>query len=251
MTSRVFVVTGSARGIGLEWIKQLSKDPNNTVFAIARQPSKELLALVGPNSHVVVGEITDPASINDAAAEVASKTDRIDVLINNAGVMLEKGEPTAFIDIPIDMFAESFRINVVGTIQATKAFLPLLKKGSERKVVNISTFAGSIAHVDNLKDLMWPNSGIWGAYSVSKAALNMATRKFDANLRHEGFSFIALHPGWVKTDMGKVGPDDNKVEPSYTADMSVKDSLAIINQVTPQTANKFYAVDTEDKTLPW
>ncbi|KAH8923611.1 NAD(P)-binding protein [Atractiella rhizophila] len=249
---RVFVITGTARGMGLEWVVQLSKNPSNTVFALARKPSSELVSLgfKSPNVHVVVGDISDATSIKAAVAEVASKTERVDVLINNAAIRTEGGKPTPFIELPIEQFEQAFRVNVIGTIQTTNAFLPLLRMG-EKKVVNVNTVAGSIAAVDPDKDLLWKNIGFFGAYSVSKAALNMATRKYDANLRHEGFTFIALHPGWVKTEMGKLGGGDNPVESDYTTEMSVRDCLAIIEKVTPDTAHKFYAVDTEDKTLPW
>ncbi|KAH8930398.1 NAD(P)-binding protein [Atractiella rhizophila] len=241
MSSRVFAVTGTARGMGLEWVKQLSSDPRNVVFAIARKVSPELVALTGPNTHIIVGDISDAASINAAVHEIEQRTDKIDVLINNAGVLLEGGGPIAFIDIPIAMFEESFRVNVLGTIQTTLAFLPLLRRGAEKKVVNINSLAGSIGMIDPEHEFFW-----------KQIALNMATRKFDANLRHEGFTFIALHPGWVNTDMGEVKDAEGAVvKSSYTTEESIRDSWAIIDKVTPETAGKLYAVDTEDKTLPW
>ncbi|KAH8928449.1 NAD(P)-binding protein, partial [Atractiella rhizophila] len=236
-----------------------------------------------PNVHVVVGDISDATSIKvSSTSSCCNGSNRVDVLINNAAITTEGGKPTPFIELPIEQFEQAvspfisslnsahyhlqFRVNVIGTIQTTNAFLPLLRKG-EKKVVNVNTVAGSIAAVDPDKDLLWKNIGFFGAYSVSKAALNMATRKYDANLRHEGFTFIALHPGWVKTEMGKLGGGDNPVEvghvlflvirvdqalqSDYTTEMSVRDCLAIIEKVTPDTAHKFYAVDTEDKTLPW
>ncbi|KAH8930399.1 NAD(P)-binding protein [Atractiella rhizophila] len=201
--------------------------------------------------HIISADVSVASSIEEAVSEVSQKTDKVDVLINNAAVLLEGGGPTPFLDIPIGLITESFRVNVLGPIQMVRAFLPLLRKGTEKKVVNINSIAGSIGTVDPGRDMFWKDIGASGAYSISKAALNMATRKFDANLRHQGFTFIALHPGWVKTETAKVEKDGEIVQSQYTTEQSIRDQLELINKVTPQTANRFYAVDTEDKTLPW
>jgi NAD(P)-dependent dehydrogenase (short-subunit alcohol dehydrogenase family) len=88
---------------------------------------------------------------------------------------------------------EVFKTNVVGTALVTQRFLPLLKKKTERKIFNISSILGSIA--------LTTSPGSISPYNVSKAAENMYTKELAEDLRSENFTILAIHPGWVQTDM--------------------------------------------------
>jgi len=198
------LVTGANRGIGLEFVKQFLAlaNPPQHLFATCRQPSaaKELKALEDTNANLHVFEL-DVKNYAGYGAIVNSLTEVVgdkglDVLINNAGIMhrvsLEEGGPELLID--------NFEVNAVTPLMVTRALLPLLRQavaGKRKPVVaNITSKMGSME--DN-------TSGGAYAYRASKAALNMITKSLSVDLGKEGIVAVALHPGWVVTDMG--GPN--------------------------------------------
>jgi len=235
MSPRVFVITGTSRGLGLEFVKQISTQPNTLIFAIARNPAsaKELKALEGPNVVLIKADTAEQADIDVALSEVKAKTDHVDVLINNAGIFLGPSAPNTIKpseQAPED-FLETFRVNVVGVIRVTNAFLPLLKAGKEKKVIQLSSVFGSIKPVvpkTTPKGIAFGSMA--SSYSTSKAALNMVNAKYAAELNDEGFTFYAMHPGWVQTDMG--GPSA-----FISADYSIKEMRRIIDGLTPENDN--------------
>ena len=193
------VVTGANRGLGLEFVKQLVSE-GETVVALCRDPSgaSELQAvrarvdkgeLPGVLS-IRAGDVTDSASLEAAAKGLS----RLDLLINNAGVMGERGAGLAELDL--EDFKRVMDVNVYGVIRATRAFLPALKAAEGAKVATISSLMGSLG--DN-------GSGGHTSYRVSKAAVNMVVRNMGYEFESDGLICFALHPGWVQTDMG--GPD--------------------------------------------
>jgi len=235
MSPRVFVVTGASRGLGLEFIKQISANKDTTVFAVARNLAKasELKKLESANVILVEADTSIQKDIEAAAKIITQKAGHVDVLINNAGIQLEGLHPIPISKLPTDGYAETFRVNVIGPILTTQAFLPLLKAGKEKKVMMISTGVASIA-------LTSPKTGPGGdfgdffglcpAYAVSKAALNMATAKFAREFKDDGFTFLAMNPGWVVTDMG--GPNG-----MLTADVSISRMLAEVDKMNPAEHN--------------
>ncbi|CDO75921.1 hypothetical protein BN946_scf184873.g10 [Trametes cinnabarina] len=194
-----YVVTGVSRGIGLEFVNQLTKDTNNVVFGLARTPQNapKLFELQKsrPNLHIIKADIVDAA-----AAEVEKVTGgSLDYLINNAA-QVNTGERTGLTlstypneDLLEEDLVQTFRINVVGVAHTINAFLPLLRKGSTKKVISLST-----GLADNDVTLK-AGIAISAPYSISKAALNAAVAKYAAELRDEGFTFLALSPGVVNT----------------------------------------------------
>ncbi|RKO83401.1 hypothetical protein BDK51DRAFT_25459, partial [Blyttiomyces helicus] len=167
-TPIIHVVTGANRGLGLGLVRHiLARDPTHVVVATCRDRSKaaaleELRGKEGSGRlHIVGMEIVSGESVEAAAAEIASKVPHIDVLVNNAGVI---GAKSNFVNTPIDAFVETFKTNTVGPIQVTRALLPLLRRGTRRQVVAVSSWLGSIA------------GATWAGcteYRMSKAALNM------------------------------------------------------------------------------
>jgi NAD(P)-dependent dehydrogenase (short-subunit alcohol dehydrogenase family) len=186
------LVTGANRGLGLEFVRQLLAR-GERVIATCRQPGRalELTRLAGVHpGHLTVLPLALPEarSIADLAREIEVLDLHIGLLLNNAG-MLVSGE--RFGAIEGKSLAESFAANAQGPFLLAQALAPRLAKAA--KIVNISSTLGSIAHTDSLYS---------PSYSVSKAALNMASRLLSIALDAPGMIVVALNPGWVSTDMG-------------------------------------------------
>ncbi|KAI9010324.1 4-dihydrotrisporin dehydrogenase [Phycomyces nitens] len=216
--SLTYLVTGASRGIGLEFVKQLAS-AGNTVIATARniEGSAGLKAL--------------------KAVEFVSKVapNGIDVLINNAG---------ATGDMSLDVlnctpqdYRNAFEINVIGTSSVTQAMLPLLRLGKTRKIVNLCSLLGSIEKTDNGNAC-----GFGMSYAVSKAAEGMLTKGFSCALKEEDFIVVAVHPGWVVTDMG--GKDGQ-----LTTTQSVEGMLSCVFKLTTKENGTFF--DYSGASLPW
>ncbi|XP_039359617.1 C-factor-like [Mauremys reevesii] len=253
---RSVLVTGANRGIGLELVKQFleKSNPPEWVFATCRDPegerAQQLKNLVSrhPNLVIVALEATDPASIKAAAARVEEhlKGSGLNLLINNAGVLklntLESETP--------ENMSLVYATNVTGPLLVSQAFLPLLKKaaqGSNQKglscskaaIVNMSSEAGSIQNV-----LAWPTCQIISC-RCSKAALNMLTKCQSLGYEGDGILSIAVHPGWVQTDMGiSLSP-----EAPLTVDASVRGILNVLPTLSEKDNGAF--VSWEGKVLPW
>ncbi|KAI2620855.1 short chain dehydrogenase reductase [Xylaria nigripes] len=195
-----FLVTGASRGLGLALVRELIALPSSkvgTIIATARGDSPVLSEFAQKSVdrvHVVSLDITDQKSIKTAAAEVDAMLGGrgLDVLINNAGVCQH-----TFNGIKnMDNLEESLTINVMGVHWVTREFLPLLQKGTQKKVVNMTTTFGSTTMAQ--ENAYYPAP----AYKISKAAANALTVQYAVEYEKEGFSFIALSPGWLKTDLG-------------------------------------------------
>jgi len=252
---RVYVVTGANRGIGLELVQQLAADKNNLVFATARDPDKaaELKKLASSSSgsiEVVKLEASDEKSIEEATKVISGKTKKVHVLINNVGVL----EAHSALKTTKAELINSFTVNVTSVLLVTQALFPLLEtaqkdsksdpKSDAPKVVNLSTGIASLG----LK-LPAEMTKLFGvnvtAYKVSKTALNSLTVCFATE--NPGIAFLAVHPGWVDTDMGR-GGDHGKTPPLKPAE-SVKGILSVVSKLTLGESGSFK--DYEGNTLPW
>jgi NAD(P)-dependent dehydrogenase (short-subunit alcohol dehydrogenase family) len=151
----------------------------------------DLAAAHGERFHEIPLDVADPLSLADSAGEVGRRTDRIDLLFNNAGIYPKDNGGIEALDA--EQLLEAFRVNVVGSLMVVRALLPLLRRGSAKRLIQITSLMGSIT--DN-------TTGGSYAYRLSKTALNMATRNLAHDLAGEGFVALAIHPGWVRTDMG-------------------------------------------------
>ena len=218
------LVTGANRGLGLEFVHQLLMR-GARVVAACRQPGRALklteLAAAHPGHlHVVPLDLDKERSIAGLAHEAGMLTDRLDALINNAGVLVpgeRYGELTA------KAFAETFATNAIGPLLLTQALTPLLEHGQAPRVVNLSSDLGS--HADTVV-FNTPS------YAISKAALNMVTRLTAAELRARGITVISLNPGWVRTDMGGT-------RAPLAANESVAAMLAVIDGLKPGDSGRF------------
>ena len=237
------LVTGSNRGIGLEFVRQLT---NKEYFVIAtcRSPEQatELQKLFQKNPHhltIMKMDVADPQSVENIYQEIKSQIELLDLLINNAGVNLTRHEFERQPDYEVlgkphtATFLKTFEINSIGPLLVTTRFIPLLKKSQQPIVVNITSQMGSIER---------KNYGGYYSYSASKAALNMITKLLSHDLRRLNITVLAVHPGWVRTDMGgtaaPLSPQD-----------SVKGMLRLIEKVTLRDTGTFFSWD--GSIIPW
>lgn len=196
---QTILITGANRGIGLALTEELLQG-GHRVLATARNPAKasELKKMskeYGQLLDVVELDVTSDQSVKAAAATIGAMTGGLDVLVNNAAVFPEEGNESIF-DMRLEHFREAFETNVLGIVRVTRAFIPLLDKGKDPRIVNVSSEAGSV----NAK-----NDHGYYAYAASKAALNMVSRGLAAEFRPRHICVVAMTPGWVKTEMG--GPN--------------------------------------------
>ena len=185
------LVTGANRGLGLEFAHQLLAR-GERVIAACRHPGRALALtrLAGEHpGHLVILPLVlpDTRSIAELVREIATLDLRIGLLVNNAG-MLAGGE--RFGAIEAKTLQDSFAANAAGPLLLTQALAPRLERA---KVVNLSSRMGSIGSSEALQS---------PSYSISKAALNMATRQLAHALAAQDGIVVAISPGWVSTDMG-------------------------------------------------
>lgn len=221
-----YFVTGCTRGLGLEFARQLSARGDD-VLATARDPDR--VGELGSFPVRVVGlDVADRWSIENLSDPTGETP--IDVLINNAGV---SSTSKTLAECDHDELLRVFAINSVAPVMVAKSLLGNLRLGARRVIVNISSQLGSITN---------NTGGSSYGYRASKAALNMFTTCMANQLKTEGFTCVALHPGWVKTDMG--GPDAPLTPPQ-----SVRQILAVIDRLTPADNGKFLSYD--GKPISW
>jgi NAD(P)-dependent dehydrogenase (short-subunit alcohol dehydrogenase family) len=218
------LVSGANRGLGLEMTRQLLVR-GDRVVAACRQPGRALaltrLAAEHPGRlHVLPLDLMDTRSIVELARETTALELGFDLLVNNAGVLVE-GE--RFGEIDGKSLRDSFAVNAQGTFLLTQALASRLADGA--KVVNLSSTLGSIARTDSLYS---------PSYAMSKAALNMATRLLAIALSERNVIVIALSPGWVRTDMGGAGAP-------LKPEASVASMLRVIDHLKPSDSGRFLA----------
>lgn len=192
--STTVVVTGASRGIGLALTGHLCSD-GHRVFAGARTPG-EARQLAATGATVLQLDVGDDASVAAFAEAVATTTDHVDVLVNNAAIKVVPGRPWEasagpLAEVASDAVLEILRINVVAPLMVTRALHPLLTAG-RGVVANISSNLSSYAL----------SRGVDYAYNASKTALNMLTVTMQRDLGASGISAVTITPGWVRTDMG-------------------------------------------------
>lgn len=205
-TQKIALITGANKGIGFETARQLGK-LGITVLVGGRGADKsktaaESLKAEGIDACPIVIDVADEGSIQAAAKTVEREFGRLDILINNAGIMVD--DPTKKVsEQSLDAWRRTFETNVFGLIATTQAFLPLLRKSDAGRIVNLSSIlASNTLHSD-------PASPVYDtkvpAYNVSKSAVNAYTVQLAYELRDTPIKVNAAHPGWVKTDMGGDG----------------------------------------------
>jgi NAD(P)-dependent dehydrogenase (short-subunit alcohol dehydrogenase family) len=187
----VAVVTGGARGIGVEVCRQLA-EAGMEVWCTARSEdaAARVASSLGERVHGAVLDVTDPASVH----ALAQRLERVEVVVNNAAVDYDTDQRA--VDADLARVRRALETNVFGAWQVAQAFAPHLRAAGRRgRLVNVSSAAGQIADM----------GGGTPAYRLSKLSLNGLTRMLAAELRADGVLVNAVCPGWVATDMGGAG----------------------------------------------
>ena len=200
---KTVLITGANKGIGFETARQLSEKGFYVFIGSRRIQSgldavQKLKAEGFSNVEAVELDVTDPASVRTVREEIGNKISALDVLINNAGIN-GGSNPYTVLEATSEEYIAAFKTNLVGTANVTQAFIDLLKKSSEPRIVNLSTSVGSLSLQSNPE---WPayNYAKYGVYAISKAALNMYTIQLAYELRNTNFKVNAVCPGLTKTD---------------------------------------------------
>jgi len=202
--SQTIFITGANRGIGLA-LSTVLLEGGHTVIGACRKPETlKALASKFPNLKPVALDVSDDASAAACASATAKLTDRLDAVCNIAGVMPQPYD-AKLEDLDFQVMLDCLETNLIGPLRVAKALLPLLRKGKNPRLLNMTSGLGSIGRTDN------PN---FYAYGASKAALNKVTRTESFALKADGVTVVTLDPGWVKTDMG--GPNA-QLEPRVSA----------------------------------
>ncbi len=236
MSQTVFI-TGADKGLGLSLAKAFLKS-GFQVFAGVYFSGEELhkIAAEFPGMLALIGlDVSDRSSVRRAAQEVSAAVSALDLLINNAGVNLEKPaqslEELDFADGHID---RTMQVNAFGPLYVVQQFLPLLEQGAGKTIVNISSEAGSISDCTRKDEY---------AYCMSKAALNMASKILHNSLHPHGFTILTLHPGWMRTDMG--GPQAD-LHPDEAAE-----AILLLATDKEHPAGETIYMNYRGEALPW
>jgi len=189
---RIALVTGANKGIGFEVVRQLARK-NFRVFLGARnveagQAAADKLAKDGKVTFLEI-DVSKSDNVRRAAGEFSKGADHLDVLVNNAGILLDEDE--AILKISVETIETTLRTNTIGPLIVSQAFVPFLKKSDAPRIVNVSSGSGQLAE----------GADGWApAYSISKTALNGVTIQLAAALPK--FTVNSVCPGWVRTEMG-------------------------------------------------
>ena len=189
---KVALITGANRGIGLEVARQLGRAGLHVILTARNEEKGRAAAASLEGEGLSVDfcrlDLDDPPTMEQTRRWVEEGMGRLDVLINNAAVSLDRGEATT--QVSENTLRSTFDTNVIGTLQVIQALLPLFQSGG--RIINVSSTQGQLSTME----------GGQPAYRMGKAALNAMTRILAAELQDEGITVNSVCPGWVRTEMG-------------------------------------------------
>ena len=241
--TRVALVTGANKGIGLETARQLGKQ-GITVIVGARDAAKgeaaaKQLKAEGIDVYPLKLDVTKSQDRDAAVKFIDEKFGKLDILVNNAGIASEQWGRNNTSSTSLDTLQQTFDTNLFAPVALTEALLPLLRKSPAARVVNVSSILGSLTLHSDPKSPIYDSKAF--AYDASKSALNAFTIHLAHELRDTKIKVNSAHPGWVKTDLGGAGATMGIVEGAKT---SV--DLAMLPEDGPTGAYMHLG-----KTLPW
>jgi len=232
------LITGTNRGLGLEFVKQYL-ERGEEVIATCRDPEKaitlhDLQNNFADNLTIIQLDVVDKRSIDAAYERVKRKYEKIDLLINNAGIRSGgKKDSYTLGELQTEDIGKVLKVNAIAPVLLAEKFLNLIEKGKNPKIINITSLLGSIG------------SKAWVfrySYCASKAALNMFSKLMSIELKNKGIIVLALHPGHVKTDLG--GPHAPLVPKQ-----SIKGMLKVIDSLSLEDTGKY--LDWQRNEIPW
>ena len=227
------LITGANRGIGLEMVRYCMEQ-GWRVFACCRNPHNadklfNIAKLSNGQISVHIADMEELATLQALSYEL--RNDAVDMLINNAGIY--GSDKNRFGSVDADGWLQAFQVNTIAPLKMVEAFTGQLQMGSKKLVACMSSKMGSMA------DNGYGNSYI---YRSSKAALNAVVKSLSIDLKEQGIISVALHPGWVKTDMG--GPDAE-----ISTRECVEQLFANLSQLSIEDSGRFIDIDGTD--IPW
>ena len=257
----VFVINGASRGIGFQFVRKLLNETKGKILACCRSPDnalnlQELLLSIDEKSRerveLIQLDVENQDSIDQAVLEIRSKYDRIDLLLNVAGILGDgkstPGPERGVAKIEREWMEKTFQVNVIGPVILSKEVAPLMvqKRSSRRKkadnyqveekrapavIANLSARVGSIS--DN-------GLGGWYLYRMSKAALNQATRTLANELKRQSVWCIALHPGTTDTDLSQ--PFQRNVQEGrlFPVEFTVDSLMKVIDSMDETNSGGLY-----------
>ncbi|KAK5660594.1 hypothetical protein OQA88_13156 [Cercophora sp. LCS_1] len=239
----VYCVTGTNRGIGLEFVRQLAQDPSNTVIATTRSLSSDLgdlRAVASSSTHILECDTSNLQSIHnfakDALRALAPKSLKIDYLINSAAINPASGQSS--LTLGPDDLAAQISVNVLGPAKVVEFLLGLDLLSENVRILNMTSGLGSITRAFEFS----PRKA--AGYSISKAALNMlsAHQAEDLKPKLPGVVVVVVDPGWVKTRMGGAGA-------ILTPEESVGSMLAVLHGLKTEDNGRF--LNHKGESVPW
>lgn len=245
-TSKVALISGANKGIGNEIARRLGR-LGMTVLIGARDSARgktaaDELRSLGIDARPLALDVTDPDTIEQAKATIDEQFGRLDVLINNAGVSLERQRrpPT---ETPVDIVRDTFATNFFGALALTNAMMPLLRRSAGARVVNVSSTMGSNG--------TWADPGseqrrfapLLLGYDTSKAALNSATLHYALELADTAIKVNAASPGFVATDL-----NDHQGQLSLSDEHSVSAVIELATLPPDGPTGEFHS---KEGRAPW
>ncbi|WP_420997994.1 SDR family oxidoreductase [Cupriavidus sp. 30B13] len=247
LTGKVALVTGGARGLGLEISRQLAALGAHVIVGTRDHAKAEAVVAdlrgQGHEASALKLDVTSQQDREKAGAAIEKAHGKLDILINNAGILLDSrdgGTPAARqpSEALPSVLRETFEANFFAPIFLTQFLLPLIRRAPAGRVVNVSSIRGSLAHLSDPTSPVYPVRAL--GYDTSKAALNAFTILIAEELRGTPIKINAIHPGWLRTEMG-----------GAQADMGVEEGARIAVKyatldATGPTGGFFF-----DERLPW
>jgi len=229
--SEHWFISGANRGIGLELVRQLKARGDRVSAGVRSEEARDALAARLAPQHARIDALLFDMRDNAAIEAAANSLDApVDVLVANAGAF--GPSPQSALDMDFDAALDLFNVNTLGPLRLAQAFLPQLRRGKNPRIALMSSALGSMAAVD-------PSTPI---YSATKAALDKFAQCLAVELRPLGVTLVALHPGWVRTDMG--GPNA-----PLSAPESVAGIIATIDELSLENTGSF--LDYRGQTVAW
>lgn len=229
------LITGAAQGLGLELVREAAYRGHRVIAGVRRMEGAVALRQLendfSNSIRILQLDVSDEAGIAAARASVEAEEGRVDVIVNNAGILLARDKAIETLDFG-DM-EKSMATNLYGPMKIVKHFLPLMLGSESPCILNISSEAGCF-------------SGAYGGdypYAVSKAALNFFTAQLRSKLSPQGYAVYAVHPGWIRTSMGgDAAPGDPR---------QVAQSLVALADRTLVPDREAWMIDHQGAAMPF
>lgn len=215
------VITGASRGLGKALLTTYLED-GYTVFPVVRSENNifELNKQYLEKCYPIVGDVTDENLVTLIRNSISKHTNKIDILINNAGI---SGITHQVENTSKDEIMKLFEVHCFGALNIAKACIPFLEKSSLGKIINVSSRLGSITKMSSGE---FTNRGFSYSYRIAKASQNMMSVCLNDELRNSSIGVVSMHPGQIQTDCGS---DDANETPDQAANR-IKEWISEINK---------------------